>query len=529
MSTPVAATPATSTRPSLFRDIGHYLSGRVVLVLLGFATFPLMTRMLSVSQYGVVSLALRIILLLTVLAKCGLQYSAARFYEHAKAEGSLEQQRRFYSTLVIGPVLMAVAVVVIYLPLLFFLRSRIADPILYRCLLFAPTLVLLRTLQSLLLSLLRNEGRSKLHSILEVLTKFFTLAAFVALLFGGFRTAFAILVATAVSESLVVLLQIAMLLQRKLVAPQAMDWHLIRISLSFGMPLIAYELSSIVLDSGDRLLVRHYLGDIALGYYSAAYNISGYLQDTVMTPLNLAIVPIYMRLWNEEGREATQSFLSTALSWFSVAAIAVTALSILCSRDAIILLASARFEEAHRLLPILIPSLMLYAAHIFLNVGLILQKRTPLMATLVAVSAAINLALNVVLIPRIGLTGAAWATLLSYLLLVVCLSIINQRILPLHPDFALMARSFAAAAVAFVFAGFVRTPFPALTLALRVPLDLLLFAIVLLLLSSDLRRTAVSVLAPMLLRLRSGLSSSEGQSASCDARVPVEATERGRP
>ncbi len=527
MSAPSTSTAVISSRPSLFRDIGHYLSGRVVLVLLGFATFPLMTRMLSVSQYGVVSLALRIVLLLTVLSKCGLQYSAARFYEHARTEGSIDQQRRFYSTLVIGPGLMGIAVIAVYLPLLVLLRDRIADPVLYRCLLFAPALVLLRTLQSLLLSLLRNEGRSKLHSILEVLTKFFTLAAFVALLFGGFRTAFGILVATAISEAAVVLLQVGMLLRRKLVAPRAMDWQLIRISLAFGIPLIAYELSSIVLDSGDRLLVRHYLGDIALGYYSAAYNISGYLQDTVMTPLNLAIVPIYMRLWNEEGREATQSFLSTAFSWFSVAAIAVTALSILCSRDAIILLASARFEEAHRLLPILIPSLMLYAAHIFLNVGLILQKRTPLMASLVAVSAAINIALNIVLIPRIGLTGAAWATLLSYLLLVVCLGILNQRILPLRPDFALMAWSVAAASVAFALAGFVRTPFPALTLALRVPLDLVVFALVLLFVSKNLRRTVFSALAPMLPGLQARFAP-EVRPGSSAAGVSVEAAERGQ-
>ena len=486
-----------NARPSLFRDIGNYLSGRAMLVALGFATFPLMTRMLSVSHYGVVSLTLRIVLLLTVISKCGLQYSAARFYTASLAEGTQQEQRRFYSTLLLGPLLTAAAVFCVYLPVLFLTRGRIADPLLFRCLLLAPVLVLLRTLQSLLLSLLRNEGRSRLHSILEVTTKLLTLGALLVLLAGGLRSAFALLAAIAVSESAIVLLQLGMLLRRDLIAPRALDWGLIRVSFAFGAPLIAYELSSIVLDSGDRFLVLHYLGSLQLGFYSAAYNVSSYLQDTVMTPLNLAIFPIYMRLWNEDGREATEQFLSKALSWFTVAAVAIIALTILCSRDAIVLLASTRFVEAHRLLPILVPSLMLYATHIFLNVGLILEKRTTLMATLVFSSAIVNLILNVLLIPRIGLTGAAWATLISYLVLVVCLATINHRILPLRPNLSLMLRAALAAAVSAIPPALIHTRFPVETLGLRIPLFLLLFASLLLLFSPDCRSAAALLTSRM--------------------------------
>ncbi len=479
-----------SASPSLLRDIKHYLSGRVVLVLLGFATFPLLTRMLSVAEYGVVSLTLRIVLLLTVLSKCGLQYSAARFYDGGVARGTPEVRQRFYSTLVLGPLLTAVAVIALYLPLLIFERERIADPLLYTCLLLAPALVLLRSVQSLLLSLLRNEGRSRLHSMLEVTTKLLTLGAFIALLATGLRSAAAILAVTAVSEAVVVLLQLGMLLNRNLLLPRALDWTLIRTSLAFGAPLIAYELSSVVLDSGDRFLVRHYLGDTSLGYYSAAYNISGYLQDTLMTPLNLAIFPIYMRLWNDEGRAATQRFLSLALSWFTVAAVALTALAFLCARDTIVLLASRRFIESSRLLPLLVPGLMLYATHIFLNVGLVLEKRTVLMSALVFGSAALNVALNILLIPRIGIMGAAWATLLSYAALVVCLAVVNQRILPLHFNLLLLLQSVVAAIGAYMLPAQIQTRFPALTLALRIPSYLAFFVLLLFLFSKDFRRTA---------------------------------------
>ncbi len=509
-------------RSSLLSDIGNYLSGRVLLVLLGFATFPLMTRMLSVSQYGVLSLTLRIVLLLAVLSKCGMQYSAARFYDGSVTDRTGQARQRFYSTLVLGPLLTAAAVVAVYLPMVLLARTRISDPILYACLLIAPALVLLRTVQSLLLSLLRNEGRSRLHSMLEVTSKVLTLFALLVLLAVGWRSAVAILAATAVSEGAIVLLQFSMLLRRGLLAPRALDWKLIRISLAFGAPLIAYELSSIVLDSGDRFLVRHYLGNTSLGYYSAAYNISGYLQDAVMTPLNLAIFPIYMRLWNEEGREATQRFLSSALSWFSVTAAALIALTLLCSRDAIVLLASSRFLEAHKLLPILVPSLMLYATHIFLNVGLILEKRTLLMSAMVFGTALINLALNVFMIPRIGLTGAAWATLISYGLLVSALAAVNQRILPLRPRFGLMVQAGVAAVGAYVLPSYIHAHRPVLTLALRVPLYLAVFLLLFLLLSKAFRGTAVQAL----IRFRQQLPAHAASGVCTNSRLQASAVTR---
>ena len=479
-----------SDRTPILRDIGNYLSGRVLLIVLGFATFPIMTRLLSVSQYGTVSLCLRVVLLLTVLSKCGAQYAATRFYSEVSGSGKKQDQQRFYSTLLLGPLLTATAVITIYAAVLMLARERFTDPLLLRCLLLAAALVLLRTLQSLLQSLLRNEGRSRLHSAFEVATKLLTLGALVVLLVGGRRTALATLIALCLSESVVVVIQLSMLARRNLLAPRAVDWRLIRTSMAFGAPLIAYELSSLVLDSGDRFFVLHYLGGISLGFYSAAYNISAYLQDTVMTPLNLAIFPIYMRLWNESGREATQEFLSQALSWFVVAAIPISLLSMLCSRDLIALLASSRFAEAHRLLPILVPGLMLYATHIFLNVGLILEKRTTLMAMLVFASAVTNLLLNVVLLPRIGLTGAAWATVLSYLLLIVSLAVVNRRILPVRPDLSLIGRASIAAALSFVPPALIHTPYPALTLALRIPLFCAVFLALLLLLSAQCRQLA---------------------------------------
>ncbi len=436
----------------VFHDIANYLGGRVLLVVLGFASFPLMTRILSVSEYGAVSLTLRVVLMLTILSKCGFQYSVTRFYHEATAEGTDAARQRYYTTLVFAPMLIAIAVIAVFSCVLLTGSTFIHDSLFRACLLLAPILVLLRALQSLLLGFVRTEGKSRLYSSLEVTTKALTLLALIWLFASPHRTAVGFLVAVIASESVVVLLQICGLLRRRLIAIKTFDWSLVRTSLVFGIPLVGYELSSIVLDSGDRFLVQHYLGNAQLGLYSAAYNIGAYLQETVMTPLNLALFPVYMAIWAEKGQKATAAFLSSALTWFLVAAALITSLTFLTSQDVIVLLASRRFADAHRLLPIIVPALLLYATHIFLNAGLIIQKRTKLMAALVVVSTVFNLAANAFFIPRYGNLGAAITTLLSYAVLIALMAVVNHRILPLSPDLPLVGESLCAAIVGY-FAG----------------------------------------------------------------------------
>lgn len=488
-----------SMRPSLFRDIRNYLVGRGSLILLGFITFPLLTRLLSVDQYGIVSLTFRLVLLLVVLSKCGLQYSAARFFDAAKSDAA--DQRRFYSTLLICPAIISLIFSGLYVAVIYSSTLLRKDDLLFRCLLLAPAAVVLRTMQSMLLSFLRNEGRSRLHTIIEVSTKITTVIAFIVLALTGQHNAFPILLATIAGEFLVVAIQIGDVVRRGLIHPSAIDWNFIRISLVFGLPLIAYELSSLVLDSADRLIVQRYMGDHALGLYSAAYGISGYLQDVVMTPLNLALFPIYMRLWNEQGKEETARFLSTALSWFLVIAFFIVGASTLCSRDTLLLLASRRFAGSENLLLLLVPGLMIYALHIFFNVGLILKKRTTLLAVIVMIAAAINIGTNFLWIPRFGLMGAAAATVVSYVVMVACLIVANRTILPLRLNSALAISGLTAMVCAYPLPAFIHTQWLVTELAARAAAYTVLFATCLGLVSCEFRNAARKVLAQLPIRL----------------------------
>ena len=68
----------------LFRASSHYLAGLLGKIGIGFISLPILTRLFSIADYGVIDLAGKILLLLTALSKMGLQNSALRFFDSSK-------------------------------------------------------------------------------------------------------------------------------------------------------------------------------------------------------------------------------------------------------------------------------------------------------------------------------------------------------------------------------------------------------------------------------------------------------------
>jgi O-antigen/teichoic acid export membrane protein len=255
----------------------------------------------------------------------------------------------------------------------------------------------------------------------------------------------------------------------------------------FAFPLIGYELASVILDSGDRIIVQHYMGAQSLGYYSAAYNVSTYAEEALMVPINLALFPIYMKLWVEKGRNETELFLSRSLNNFIALAIGIVCVVLLTSREAITVLASPKFQEAHRLLPVLVVGLLVYATHIFFNAALLIHKKTSAMTSLVIGACIVNLALNVVLIPRLGLQGAAVATLLSYLSLVFFMAKVSSQLLTLKINYVGFAWNVLAAGLTFglIYRLHIQTAW--LSVIVKGMLAIAMYALLLCVLNSEIR------------------------------------------
>src|SRR5439155_24906904 len=84
--------------------------------------------------------------------------------------------------------------------------------------------------------------------------------------------------------------------------------------LGFGLPMaIGYEMSGIILAVGDRYVIEGTIGEGPLGLYAAAYNLCQYVQAVFIASVGQAIMPIYMQMWDQKGRDETSDFISRSL------------------------------------------------------------------------------------------------------------------------------------------------------------------------------------------------------------------------
>ena len=419
-----------SSLKTLYRHSSHYLGGRVAVMLLGFISFPVFTRIFSVAEYGAINLITNTVLLLTVLSKFGFQHSVQRYYPEGSASAGPDTLRRYYSTLFYSTALLALALSLLFIASLFFGAGRLLGITAGGTLLLACSLVMIRSLRSMQMNLMQMENKTRLFNGMDILQKALTIGVVCGLLFFWQKTVFAFFLGLVVVEGLVLLQYLPVLGRRQLLSPGMFDVGFLRTAVAFSLPLMAAEISWVILDSGDRFFVQHYLGAQALGFYAAAYGIAIYLQDVLMQPLQLALFPICMRVWNTEGKKATQDFLSRSLDQFILVAVAVVCVAIVTSRDVIVLLASRKFQEAHTLLPFLVIGLVLSAVTIYFRPGLMIHKRASKIAVATFYACILNIALNVVLLPRVGLVGAAIATTVSYGGIVLFLAYQSLRVLP---------------------------------------------------------------------------------------------------
>jgi O-antigen/teichoic acid export membrane protein len=460
---------------TLVRHSSHYLTGQVCAMAIGLVSFPYLTRVLSVADYGTMELIGRLALLGTAAGKLGVQHSVLRYFNPKTFAESSDLQRRFYSTSILGA--MGTAALAGLVTLMAYLYATGGEALALPLALAAGALALIRAVYSILCNLLRAEQRTGLYTAVNTWGRALTVGGILALFAlsqPNLRLYFAVTVGV---ELTIVALLTAWLARRGLIAFGSFDRPLFASMVAFGLPMVAYETLLVALEAVDRFLIRGMLGANPLGYYAAAYTICIYIQDLLMVPINLAMLPLYLKLYNTEGAARTAEFLTDSFRLFVLAAGCLLAGVTACATSGVTLIASAKYAQSALLIPWIVGGLVLYAANAFLSAPLMIEKRTTTMAMLVASALVVKVALNLLLLPRMGLYGAAVSTIIGYLFLLGMTAYHSLRLMPIGVDVTLIAKTLICGAAAALAALQIHLDFPAAELLARATCVLSLYVL----------------------------------------------------
>jgi O-antigen/teichoic acid export membrane protein len=323
----------------------------------------------------------------------------------------------------------------------------LSEPAVRVVLLISLPLVPVRVLDSAVSNVLRAQQRSTLLSSYTAVRRYAVLGLVVLATLGIDASVMAFYVATLVAELVATGVMLVYAMRGLGVRPGALRTPLLREMLGFGLPMIVYDLSGVVLHLGDRFFIEGMLGPEALGVYSAAYNMCDYASVILLTSLNQALTPMYLKLWETEGKAATQAFVERSLHAYLIASAAIMAAICAMGADALTLLATERYRPGAVIIPPVMLAMLLAGCMPLIGAGLHIAKQTRTLMLMILASAIVNLVLNTLLIPRLGLLGAAYATLGCYVMEVVGAGLLAARVLPVRvPVFDLLKFSACGAA-----------------------------------------------------------------------------------
>ena len=178
----------------------------------------------------------------------------------------------------------------------------------------------------------------------------------------------------------------------------------------YAWPIVPHGVFMWLLVSGDRLILQHYETSSEIGVYEVAYVLSSVLM-VVAQGLRAAWLPDYFRTAMQPDGMARYIRLTNL---YLLAIFSGSAGIILFCPELIQLVGGEAYAGAIPLCRILTLGIAWFACFIAFNQPLLLKGRTGTLAMLSGIGVALNIILNLMLVPRFGTTGSALATVGAY-------------------------------------------------------------------------------------------------------------------
>ena len=368
--------------------------------LLVFFMVRFYTSYLTPADYGTADLITQTANLLFPLISLGITDGVFRF-----AVDHTEQRRNIFSvgvyTILAGAVLL-----VAILPLLGLFPQF--DGFLWLIALYT----MCSCFHSLCAQFVRAEGHTALYAVQGMINTVLVIGLNVLFLVGLHMgiTGYVLSVALADLACTLLLFVRERLWRQLMLCP---GWAAAREMLAYSIPMIPTTVFWWITSVSDRYMVTAYLGVDANGIYAVSYKM----------PTILSLVSsIFMEAWqfsavvesHGDEKEHSEFFGGVWRSFQAVMFLAGSGI-IALAKPAIKILSAAEYYEAWKYVPVLALSMVFTAFTSFFGTVYVVTKQSGISFLTAMAGAAINIALNFLLIPSpLGVQGAAIATFISY-------------------------------------------------------------------------------------------------------------------
>lgn len=421
-----------------------YSVGKLFSLIAGLISYPILTKNLSISEYGVVALLTVTIGLMSSFMKFGLQHSVIRFYHE------LEYEEFISNLLYLTLITLTLSSISLYLTGIisghFFSQFIFKTDVLF----ILVAAALMQSIQSYIFNLFIAKEKSKTVTGLRIAYRFISLVSMVIAILYIQASAYSFLISLLVADiifTITIILWIHKEGYLKEINKSHTNKATFKAMLLFGIPMLGYEISNMIHAFIDRFMIENFLGSSYLGLYSAPYNMANMISDILVGGVATAVIPLYLNTWKTQGKQATEKLLANTNRIFLIIVPAIIAGLYAVAEPLLGVLATEEYKSVAYIMPLAAIGSIIFGLSVIYAAGLQINKSTSKLFRYVVESTLINATLNYILIPEYGLIAAALNTVISYIWMALRFYIEGNKTVKVHFDFLLLSRSILYALV----------------------------------------------------------------------------------
>jgi O-antigen/teichoic acid export membrane protein len=414
---------------------------------ISFLLLPLYTHYLPKADYGVVTVVLAWLGIMTIISTYGVDAAFLRYYILA---GSEEEKRSIFNTGFWSILLMSATIMLGGYLLASPLSIWILDSADYRYIIMLMAGILFFDSMAIIpFLLLRAEERSTLYVVLKianVIVNFLTTYWFVVKLGRGLNGVFeSNLISSAFT--FVTLLPVAMRhLQPTMRRAVYMDL------LKFGLPYLPSTLSVYLVDVIDRFILQQLTDLGTVGLYGAGCKL-GMLMNLLIAAFRFAWHPFFLSTSKEPNAKAIFAriftlFMLVCAACFLGASLFINELVHL--RIGAKTLFGEEYWNSTSVVPAILLAYIFFGAYVNFIIGIHLEKKTGYLPFITGLALAVKVAATYTLVPVLGMNGAALGTTLAYFSMAATLYFVAQRLYYITYEWTRVVKLVVVSATVFI-------------------------------------------------------------------------------
>ena len=421
------ATDGISTR-ALLRDLTVRSGSDVFNIVINLVTISILANYLGSTDYGIYTLVITTATLLVPLLILRLNTACVRFFPSISADNVLLKDH-------VMTIMMVVIVVSSLGALLLVGMTPFSTRLIFgsdtgsRLVMVLSLFVVLRCVAILLIDYFRALNLTLQASLYNSI-RFLAVLAGILLAISGRLDVTGIILAQCCAEVFILLLVAARLVRRQVFGiPFRFSLDSLSPYFHYAIPLVPYSFFLGVNQLSDRYFIAHMIGIDAAGIYAFTY-IMVSAAFLLTASLSYVIYPYLSRLWQKGEMEEVSRYIDIGQKIFVFFGLPIAFGLYVIHRPLVALLAGDGFVVSGEVVAWIALGHFFFGLCSIFGYIIDLSKKTTIYLKILLFTSLINLLLNWLLIPVIGMQGAAISTAVTYAAQLLALSRMSSTLVP---------------------------------------------------------------------------------------------------